>query len=98
MLYIQYIAYSPFDDCNASPIVCLRGCAIACAECATQQTFAQCTIFLEATLNVSPLVTKVHTLGHENKNGLYKQKTRLPTYLLRFNIANGTSTSYQEQK
>jgi len=48
-MYI-YISHSPFNVGNGSLVVCLHGCAVACASCATKQTFAQCRIFLEGTL------------------------------------------------
>ena len=35
----------------------LHGCAVACAQCAPKQTFAQCTILLEGPL-VPVLVTR----------------------------------------
>jgi len=46
--------YSPLNVENASLFVCLHGCAVACASCATKQTLAQSRIFLEGTLVPSP--------------------------------------------
>ena len=47
---IQYISHSPFNVGNASLFVCQRGGLVACAQCATKQTFVQSRIFLEGTL------------------------------------------------
>ena len=49
-IYGIYTWQSPFNVRNDSLFVCLHGCADACASCATKQTFAQCRIFLEGTL------------------------------------------------
>jgi len=45
----KYIA-QPVKHGNASLFLCVHGCAAACVSCATKQTFAQCTIFLQGTL------------------------------------------------
>jgi len=42
---------SPFNAGKASHFVCLYGCAVAYAQCATKQTFVQYIIFLEGTLD-----------------------------------------------
>ena len=44
------ISHSPFNVGNASLFVCLHGYAVACASCATKQTFARCRLFFEGTL------------------------------------------------
>jgi len=49
-IYGIYTAHSPFNARNDSLFACLHGCAVACASCATKQTFVQCRIFLEGTL------------------------------------------------
>jgi len=61
-VYIQYISRSPFNAWNASLFACLHGCAVACASCATKQTFVQCRIFLEGTLVTKPFVLLKDTL------------------------------------
>jgi len=48
-----YISHSPFNAWNASLFVCLHGCAIACTQRETKQTFAQCITFLAGTLFMS---------------------------------------------
>ena len=45
--YIVYILHSPCNARDASLVVCLYGCTIACA---LKQIFAKCKIFLEGTL------------------------------------------------
>jgi len=52
-IYISRSRHS-FTVGSASLFACLHDCAIACASCATKQTFAQCRIFLEGTLEASP--------------------------------------------
>ena len=54
------ISHSPFNAGNASLFVCLHGCPVACASCATKQTFAQCRIFLVGTLVATPSVSVNH--------------------------------------
>jgi len=51
LIYGIYV-YTVFIVGNASLFLYLDGCAVACASCATKQTFARCRIFLEGTLFV----------------------------------------------
>ena len=57
----MYISYSPFNVGNTSLFVCLHGCAVACAPCATKQTLAQSRIFLEGTLILSLFPSQITT-------------------------------------
>jgi len=53
------ISHSHFNVGNVSLFVCLHDWAVACASCATKQTFARCRLFLEGTLQATSLICAI---------------------------------------